>query len=246
MKNKSAKIISILIALLAALAFLIKFATPQLLKTYISFGIGDCKKIPVLCLIPTNEVMRIALDKELIKDYIPYAFPKMSVSAPKGFSVVQEMIKKYYYKKKTKLNHQSIIYVLIEDKAYFANLFSDAKKLGVNTNSDFIKHVMLAKPTDIKKLGDAFFVIMKSIFIPDVGDQRKATMAQFEMGNKKGFITYNLTRVENFFNCDLTTGTDAYFKVYIRDKGAKLGLDDVFAILSTLSETDGNFPLISN
>jgi len=237
MKEKLLKITTTVIVLLAALAFLIKFGGPSLLRQYIAMGIGNCQKIPILCTTPGNEVMKPEVDKALSKDFIPYIFPKMSVSAPRGFSVVQEMIKRYYYKKNIKQSAGSIIYVLHEEKGYFPELFSEAHKMGIVTNQEFIRHVMYAKPQEVKTLGDAFFVIMKSIFIPDVGNQKNAIMAQFEAGDRRGYITYNLTKDENFFSCDIVTDSGVYFKVYVKDKGAKLGLNDVFAIISTLAGT---------
>jgi hypothetical protein len=238
MKEKFLKAITIAAVLLAALAYLIKFGGPTLLRQYIVMGVGNCQKIPVLCLLPGEEVMKPQVTKDLAKDYITYKFPTMSIAAPKGFSVVQEMIKKYYYKKKVKQSTDSIIYVLHEEKGFFIELFPEAKKAGISNNYEFIKRAMRALPPDIKTFPDAFFVIMKSIFIPDVGDQKKATMAQFRMGDKRGFITYNLSKTDNYFSCDIVTGSGAYFKVYIKDKGAKLELKQVFAIISTLAETD--------
>jgi hypothetical protein len=236
MKDKFLKAVSVTVVLLAALAFIVKFGGPQLLRQYVSMGIGNCQKIPILCTTPGSEVMEPQADKNLARDYIPYTFPKMSVSAPKGFSVLQEMIKKYYYKKQVLKRENAIIHVLFEKKGYFPELFTEAKKMGIYSNSEFIKRVMYAKPQDVKNLGDAFFVIMKSIFIPDVGDQKNASMSRFQMGDRRGFIIYNLSKSENYFNCDLVDDSDDYFKVYIRDKDAKLSLDDVFAIISTLAK----------
>jgi len=226
----------VVIFLAAGTAFVIRFAGPMLLRRYVEVGIGDCRKIPILCALPAEGVLQLEINKNLTRDYIPYNFPKMTVSAPKGFSVVQEMIKKYYYKKKVEQNTQSIIYVLYEEKGYFPGLFQEAKKLGVNDNAEFLRRVMYALPQDVKSLGDAFFVIMKSIFIPDVGDQTKAVMARFQMGDKSGYIIYNLGESENYFNFDMVDSTGAYFKAYIKDKGAKLSLDDAFSIVSTLAQ----------
>ncbi len=238
MSNKFLKRISITIMLLAALAFVVKFGGPQILRQYISVGIGNCKKIPILCVIPNDEILKPEVDKTSTKDFLTYKFPKMSVSAPKGFSVVQEMIKKYYYKKNLKQSADSIIYVLHEEKGYFIELFSDAKKLGVKDNFEFLRRTFNARPDEIKNLSDAFFVIMKSIFIPDIGDQKTAVMTQFRLGDKYGYITYNLAKEVNYFSCDMTTDTDAYFKIYIKDKGAKLTLNDLFAIITTLAKID--------
>jgi len=238
MSKKFLKRISIAAVALAGLAFVVKFGGPQILRQYITMGIGDCKKIPILCVIPNDEILKPEIDKAAARDYLSYKFPKMSVFAPKGFSVVQEMIKKFYYNKKTKKNADSIIYVLHEEKGYFVELFSDARKLGVKDNFEFLRRTFNARPTQINNLSDAFFVIMKSIFIPDVGNQNTAVMTQFRLGDKYGYINYNLTKDANYFSCDMTTDTDAYFKVYIKDMGAKLGFKDVFAIISTLAETD--------
>jgi hypothetical protein len=237
MKKKFLKSSTIAILLLGALTLLVKLGGPKLLQNYIKMGIGDCKKIPVLCLLPNDEVLIPDINPDIAKHYLQYTFPKMAVRAPAGFSVVQEMIKKFYYDKKTRKNSRSIIYVLHEEKGYFPELFREAKKAGIDNNYDFIKRTMNAEPQNVKSITDAFFVIMKSIFIPDVGDQNKAIMTRFKIGKKYGFITYNLDKTGNFFNCDMTDDTGAYFKAYVKDTDAKLGINDVFAIVSTLAET---------
>jgi hypothetical protein len=236
MKEKFSKILTIALVLIGTLGLLVWLGGPMLLKNYIKMGIGDCKKIPILCMLPNDEVLVPDINPETAKQYIEYSFPKMSVKAPKGFSVVQEMIKRFYYDKKTRKNSRSIIYVLYEEKGYFPQLFPEARKAGINSNYDFIKRTMNSQPQNIKSISDAFFVIMKSIFIPDVGNQKNAVMTRFRIGEKNGFITYNLDKSGNFFSCDMADNTDTYFKVYVKDTDAKLGLNDVFAIISTLKE----------
>jgi len=95
---------------------------------------------------------------------------------------------------------------------------------------------MFAKFNDIKTLTDAFFVIMKGIFIPNLGNQNNVKMIQLSIGDKRGFINYNLAKPENYFDCDIFNKNGDFFKVYIKDKGARLDLETVFAIISTLKK----------
>ncbi len=75
---------------------------------------------------------------------------------------------------------------------------------------------------------------MKSIFTPDIGNQHIAKMIKFKIGDKKGFINYNMAKPINYFDCNVLDEKGNFFKVYIKDKGARLDLNNVFAIISTL------------
>ena len=79
---------------------------------------------------------------------------------------------------------------------------------------------------------------MKSIFTPDVGNQRDAKMIEFRVADKHGFMTYNLSGEKNYFDCDAFNRTGGYFKVYIKDKGANLDLRKVMTIISTIKEPE--------
>ena len=76
---------------------------------------------------------------------------------------------------------------------------------------------------------------MKSVFTPDIGDQKNVKIVKFKTADNKGFITYNFTASENYFDCDVIKDDDAFLKVYIKDKDRKLDLDKVIAIISTLN-----------
>jgi hypothetical protein len=85
---------------------------------------------------------------------------------------------------------------------------------------------------------DAFFVIMKAIFTPDIGDQKNVKIAKFNLPGGKGFITYNFDPSRNYFDCDVVFADDSFCKVYIKDKGKVLQMKDVAAIISTLKVSD--------
>ena len=56
--NRFIKYLGITIALSLSIVFVIKFAGPNLLIQYISYGIGDCKKIPILCMEPEEKIIQ--------------------------------------------------------------------------------------------------------------------------------------------------------------------------------------------
>lgn len=128
----------------------------------------------------------------------------------------------------------NMIYMLCEDKDFFIRLYPQVKKQGVVNNYDFIRRIMQAKESEINNVTDAFFVIMKGVFIPDLGNQRSAKMIQVNFSDFKGFINYNLDKETNYFDCNIINRAGVFFKVYIKDKNKTLNLEKVFAILSTL------------
>ena len=75
---------------------------------------------------------------------------------------------------------------------------------------------------------------MKSIFTPDVGNQSTAKMIKFQLNNLKGFINYSMAKPSNYFDCNVSDAAGNFFKLYIKDIGARLDLNNVFAIISTL------------
>lgn len=231
--KRSNKYFGIITFLILAVAFVIKFGGPNLLRQYVSYGIGDCKAIPILCMQPEEKIFTPQVDKEYSDTLVTQAFPKMSVSVPKGFNLVQELIKKPYYKKRHP-DHKAIIYLLPQEPSDFIKLYPDVRKQGVKDNREFIRRLMNANLSRINNLTDAFFVIMKSIFTPDIGNQKIAKMIKFQTENLSGFINYTMTTTDNYFDCNVLDDKDNYFKVYIRDAGAKLDLNKVFTIISTL------------
>jgi hypothetical protein len=234
MKRKTVKFIALSIITILSIIFVVIFGGPNILRAYIEAGIGGCSKIPILCKIPTQEIVNPKIDKNYTAGFIPYKFTKLSIATPRGFAVIQELENKPYYKKRTSRHKDSVIYTFRQDPGYFVKLFPQVRKIGINDNYTFIKRLIFAQTDKISSLPDAFFVILKSIFIPDIGDQGKAIIASFTMPDRKGFISYNLFDKEYYFDCNIVSNTGDFYKVYIKDATAKLELDEVFAIISTL------------
>lgn len=234
MRQKTLKILTVIIALAISAAFVAYFGGANILKAYIENGIGPCARIPVLCKMPTQEIINPKIDKEYAQGLIPYKFSRLCLYAPKGFTVVQELEKKASYKKWGKHKKEPLIYSFRQDPGYFIKIFPQVKKNGVSNNYSFIKRLAFARTDRIKNIDDAFFVILKSIFTPDIGDQEKAIIASFIMTDRKGFINYNLFDKERYFDCNLVTDEGDFFKVYIKDASGSMDLKEVFTILSTL------------
>lgn len=233
LRNNVIKYILITLIFLFCVTFVTGFAGPNILRQYISYGIGNCKEIPILCRQPENNTFKPEINKEYLGALIPQNFPKMSVCLPKGFNLVQELIKKEYYKKRH-ADHQAVIYLLFQEPGAFIKLYPDLRKQGIRDNAEFLRRLMYANLDQLNNLTDAFFVIMKSVFTPDIGNQSTAKMIKFELGQIKGFINYTMAKPDNYFDCDVLDEKDNFFKVYIKDIGARLDLNNVFAIISTL------------
>jgi len=233
-KKKISRYVSLAIVFSLAILFVAKFAGQSILRLYIEVGIGTCQQIPVLCMAPTQGIINPYLNKEYIAGLLPYRFPKIEISLPRGFTVVQETIKKVYYKKWKRRHAGAVIYLLHEEPDFFINLFPQLKKQGIVNDYEFIRHTMHAKISEVKDLNDAFFVIMKGIFTPDLGEQKNVKMAYVALADKRGFINYNLAKPDNYFDCNIINSKGDFFKIYIKDKGARLDLDKVFAIISTV------------
>jgi len=235
MKNRILKWLLTTIMLLLALIFVAKFGGPTFLQNYIKAGIGDCTSIPILCKSPEGEIIVSETNNTYLQECIPYKFPKVELCAPKGFKIVQELIKKPYYTKRKPRNGEPVIYLLHQPAGYFTKLYPNLNKVGITDNYTFLNSVMSAKVNHIDNVTDAFFVIMKGIFIPDLGDQNKAIMTKFKLKDKKGFLNYNLGDKNNYFDCSIVDGKGEFFKIYIRDTQVKLDLDKVFTIISTIT-----------
>ncbi len=233
LSKRAAKYLSRAIILILAIAFVIKFGGPNILRFYVSYGIGDCKTIPILCMQPEVKIFTPQINKEYLNTLVAQSFPKMSVSVPKSFNLVQELIKKPYYKKRHP-NYSAIIYLLLQEPKDFIKLYPDVRKQGIKDNHEFIRRLMYANLKKVNNVTDAFFIIMKSIFTPDIGNQNIAKMIKFQIENMTGFINYSMAKPDNYFDCNVLDDKDNYFKVYIRDTGAHLDLNNVFAIISTL------------
>ncbi len=235
MKKRTLKYIYIAVVLFFALSFVAKFGGPAILKAYVQTSIGNCRTMPLLCITPEKEIINPEIDKTRCSELLPYTFPGIEISIPKGFTVIKGRVTKVYYKKRKYDAKSPVIYLLYQKPKFFINLFPQLQKQGIENNYEFVNRTMHAQFTNIDNLTDAFFVIMKTIFAPNLGDQKNIKMIKFATADKKGFITYNLTSTENYFDCDVINSDDAFFKIYIKDKGAKLDLNKVLVIISTLN-----------
>jgi hypothetical protein len=233
-----ARNISLVIVFLLAVLYAVKVGGPAILQAYIKFGIGDCRKIPILCMQPSSELIYPELDKAYLKTLLPYELKELAIRAPKGFDVVRGRITKEYYKRKRKEQRHSgpTIYMLYEKPGFFLSLFPQLKEKGIKNNLDFVQRVMYTRAEEARDLTDVFFVVMKSIFTPDIGDQNTAEMLEFIMAGKEGFLNYNLTNEGNYFDCNIVSDNDDFFKVYIKDKNSSLDLNKALAIISTLNK----------
>lgn len=231
--KRFAKIFNRLVLSIIAIAFIIKFGGPNILRQYIRYGVGDCKTTPILCRQPEEKVFTPPIDSLYLETLVKHVFPKMQISVPKGFTLVQELIKKPYYKKRSAHN-KAVIYLLPQEPGAFIKLYPDVQKQGVTNNYEFIRRLMYAQADQVNNITDAFFVIMKSIFTPDVGNQSTGKMIRFKLPQHKGFINYSMAKPDNYFDCNVFDDDGNFFKVYIKDIGASLDLNNVFAIISTL------------
>jgi hypothetical protein len=238
MKSKLSRILSQAIAWTLVILFLAYFAGPAFLRLYIRTGIGDCRKIPILCMWPDRKLDNLKIDAAYHENLIPHRFNRMSISAPRGFSVVQELIKKIYYKKRKGIYKDCIIYVIYQEPGYFVKLYPRMEQAGIKDNYDFIRRTMYAKTANINGLTDMFFVIMKSIFIPDLGDQTKVVMSEFTLNGLKGFLSYSLSEKNNYFDFNIIDRAGGFYKVYIRDKGMGITLSEAFTIISTVARPE--------
>ncbi|MFH1889118.1 MAG: hypothetical protein ABH806_03400 [Candidatus Omnitrophota bacterium] len=238
MKKTVVKYIYISVILILALLFVAKFAGVAILKAYVTTGIGDCRTMPVLCVIPDKEVINMEIDRAHVDELLLYQLPGINISIPRGFTVIKGKVTKVYYKRKRFDADSPVIYLLYQKPKFFVNLYPYLARQGITDNYRFVSRTMYARPENINGITDAFFVIMKAVFTPDIGDQEDIGMVKFNYPDKRGFITYNLTPLENYFDCDVIAADDSFCKVYIKDRKAALGLRDVLTIISTMEISD--------
>lgn len=235
MKRKVSKLFLSTIVFILAVLYLVKFGGPAILKTYIQLGIGSCQKIPILCRVPEKELTP-RTDKDYLAQLLPYNFPGIEIRLPKGFTAIEGEINKVYYKRHHQPRRDAAVYLFSKNPQFFIGLFPQVKIYGINDDYTFLSRAMHAKIDNIKNLTDTFFVIMKSVFTPDLGDQRNVRIAEFKIKDKRGFISYTLGNSENYFDCNILDTQGDFFKVYIKDKGAQLDLDKVFSIISSVNK----------
>jgi len=230
MKEKNKKIILIFIFLAFAFIYIAKFCSQAILRLYVVSGIGTCQELPVLCLVPKEE-LTYQEDKNYLKQLIFYDLSGIKISLPRQFTLIKEKIKRTYYKKHKSQYKDNVIYLLHQPAGFFMGLFSHLKKLGIKDDYEFVQHLMQANLNELKNLNDLFFLVNKSIFTPDLGDQKNLKMFKFNLMNKKGFLLYNFTDSGNYFDANLFTQNGDFFKIYIRDKSKILDLNKALAII---------------
>jgi hypothetical protein len=217
-----------------AVYYAARAAFPSILKAYIAAGTGSCQTSPIFCMAPDREVSITHIDKEYLEELALFRFKNLEIRMPKEFTVVHEREQKVFYKKWKRRTKNSTAFILNQPPNYFINLFPQIAERGIKSDYEFLERTMFANLNAIKNTTDAFFVILKGIFIPNIGDQKTAVMARFTMGKWKGFINYNMTPGLNYFDCSIITEEGRFYKIYIKDMGAKLDTDKVFAVISTI------------
>lgn len=236
-KRLIARFITITVFLILAILFIIKFGGARLLRFYINTGVGNCEQIPILCMAPQEEITNPAINKDYILELARFDFekPKMGIFMPKNFMVQKGDVKEVYFKRlKTAKANASVAFLLYRTPNFFINLFPQLTKDKIKNDYDFLSRTMAAKTNSINNITDAFFVIVKGIFTPNLGDMKNLVMIKFTSEGKRGFINYNLSHSVNYFDCNMLNARGEYFKLYIKDNGSTLSLDKVFAIISTL------------
>ncbi len=237
MKQKTEQIILLTIVFLLAFAFAIKFGGPATLRLYVETGMGNCEKLPVLCLAPEIEIVNPKINQDYLAELREYKLPGIALRLPKEFKAIKGSAIKSYAKKRL---HSKVVeataYLLYEEPDFFVNLFPQLKKQGVKDDYEFIRRTMYARTKKVNNFTDTFFTIMKAIFIPYLGEGN-VIMAEFTLSDKRGFINYNFTASGNYFDCNIMDAQSGFFKVYIKDKDATLDLGKVLAIISTVKKT---------
>lgn len=236
MKEHTKQNIIKILFLAIAILFVAKFAGLKLLRLYIESGVGTCAKIPILCMGPSEEIIDPPIDDAYKNELINRNLSKMKVSLPEKFAVTQELTKLPYYKKFKKKDKGAIAYCLYNAPGYLPHLFSNIAKQEINNNYDFFRHIVYANLNQINSITDAFFIILKGIFTPNLENQLNVKMIKFAMGKRKGFLSYNLNHTENYFDCNIFDPDGSYFKLYIKDRIGVLDLTKVFTIISTVKK----------
>jgi len=235
-RERTLKLLSVISVLILGLAFVIRFGGPGILRLYVESGMGDCRKSPVLCVRPQTEIVNPLINEEYLSGLLSYRLPQMEISLPRDFKVVKELVTKVYYKKRKDKNTGSVAYLLYQNPGFFVTAFPQVKGYGIKNDYEFIRRVMYARNEDIKNISDAFFIIMKGIFTPDIGRKGNIKIASFSIADKKGFITYNLDSAGNYFDCNMFNSQGDFFKVYLRDKNASIDMDKLAAIIASIKK----------
>lgn len=200
-------------------------------------GFGDCRNMPLLCVVPDEQVMVPKPDKKYLQELTPQRLPGLEITVPKRFTVIKEKVKKIYYKRRQNKKTGAVIYLLEENPNFFLSLFPQVKKHGINNNYEFIKRTMEAHFERLNNVTDMFFLIMKTTLTAGMGDQQGLRITPFAADFGKGFITYKLDQQANYFDCNIFKEKGEFIKVYIKDEKTTLDLNKVMTIISTLKKT---------
>lgn len=237
MKKKIFRNAVIFTALVLLLLLAAKASGRPILRLYIETGIGNCQQNPILCITTQEKITNIPIDEEFISGLTRFVFkkPALEIHMPKDFKVICGEESRVYFKKIKNRTGDETAYVTYRKPNFFITSFPQVKKdPSIKNDFDFVSRTMNSKLTSVNNLLDAFFVIMKSIFTPDIGDQKNVKIISFRMPDKSGFISYDLTPEGNYFDCNFFNNAGEFFKLYIKDKKATLDLSEVMALISTL------------
>jgi hypothetical protein len=246
-KNKLTKKILIAIFILISIIFISLFAGKTILRLYIETGIGTCRTIPILCIKPTEKINNPVIDQDFLATTTRFSFsePETEINMPKEFKVVCGEEKKVYFKrlKNNWSSKQPIAYLLYRRPRFFVTSFPEVtKNSDITDDSIFIERTMTATLPEVNNLTDAFFVIMKSIFTPDIGDQKNVKIIYFTMEDKRGFISYDITPKANYFDCNIVSNKGEFSKIYIKDTNKSLDLNKVMSIIYTFKHDTTKSP----
>lgn len=222
------------LVLLLGLFFALRYAGLSLLKLYVESGMGSCKKIPIFCVTPQETVIALDTDENYLLGLPCSELKEIQICTPKEFKLIRQRLTKVYRESKKYRTRAPSIYLLYEEPGFFINLFPQIKKQGITDDYLFIDRLMQARMDEIHNLTDAFFVIMKGVFTPDLGDQSNVRIIKFTSRNFRGFVSYTIGASENYFDCNIIDADRNFFKVYIKDTAKVLDLAKVFMIISTL------------
>jgi len=239
LKNSFLKLINAAVLLAVCVFVFIKFAWPAILQLYVETGIGNCRKIPILCVKPSYEIINPVIKKEDVFG-LPYCeLGEVQICAPETFKIVKQHLTKIFPGSKSYSNHASIIYLFYGNKDFFVNLFPQLTINKVIKNDyEFLNKMESSSIKEIHTLTDAFFSIMKSILTPDLGNQYEVKIARIITEEFKGFISYNTANTHNYFDCNILTKDGVFLKIYIKDKEKELDLDKVIAILASIKKVN--------
>ncbi len=234
MANRLFKPLALLVVLGAAVLFIVRFGGPQLLTFYVRSGLGQEVHLPLFYSSLSEEREVPAVSEQVLSRLKPTRMEDVELGVPKEFVIVKGALKRSYYKKWPPKSAGSQIHLLTQQKNYFVQLNPQVAAQGVRDDYEFLRRVQDARLDRIRSVTDAFFVIMKGIFTPDLGDQTDVRMGTFILPGKRGFLTESHAAEGDFYDCNFFDDRDRYFKLYIKDPTRSLSRAGVLAIVSTV------------